>query len=86
VLLARFHPFADDSQIVVVGRVICLGTEAWLDPVSLAGLFATPASMILKLRYLIERSAPAPFERLQTLRSQFWSFIDVTDLGETPDA
>jgi hypothetical protein len=86
VLLARFHPFADDSQIVVVGRVICVGTEAWLDPASLAGLFAAPASMILKLRYLIERSAPEPFERLRGLRSQFWSFVDVTNAGATPDA
>ncbi len=78
VLLARFHPLADDSQIVVVGRVICDGGTARLDAATLTGVFSAPASLLIKLRYLIERAAPEPFDRLRKLRSQFWSFVDVS--------
>ena len=30
-----------------------------------------------KLRYLITSTAPGSFERLQRLRSRFWSFVEV---------
>ena len=78
ILLARFHPLADDSQIVVVGRIICDGGNARLDAATLTGVFSAPASLLIKLRYLIERAAPDPFERLRKLRSQFWSFVDIS--------
>jgi hypothetical protein len=78
VLLARFHPLADDSQIVVVGRVVCDAGTARLDAASLTGIFSAPASLLIKLRYLIEHAAPEPFDRLRKLRSQFWSFVDVS--------
>ena len=86
VLLARFHPLADDSQIVVVGRVVCAADGAHLDAASLGGLFQAPATLLLKLRYLIERAAPNPFESLRKLRSRFWSFVEITPSEKEPDA
>ncbi len=86
VLLARFHPLADDSQIVVVGRVVCAADGAHLDSASLGGLFQAPATLLLKLRYLIERAAPDPFESLRKLRSRFWSFVEITPSEKEPDA
>jgi len=37
-----------------------------------------PAAILVKLQYLVEITAPHSFERLQSLRSRFWSFIDVS--------
>ena len=31
-----------------------------------------------KLKYLISATAPGSFGRLQTLRSRFWSFVEVS--------
>ena len=36
------------------------------------------ATTLSKLRYLITATAPGSFERLQRLRSRFWSFVEVT--------
>ncbi len=86
VLLARFHPLADDSQIVLVGRVVCAADGAHLDAASPGGRFQAPATLLLKLRYLIERAAPDPFESLRKLRSRFWSFVEITPSEKEPDA
>jgi hypothetical protein len=77
VLLAQFHPYADDSAIVPVARVVCDGGQAWIEPVAVDGAFTTTAGMLAKLRYLVERSGPIPFERLPQLRSRFWSFVKI---------
>jgi len=37
-----------------------------------------PAEVLVKLQYLVEMTAPDSFERLQSLPSRFWSFIDVS--------
>jgi len=86
VLLARFHPLADESRIVVVGRVICAADGAYLDAASPGSLFAAPATLLLKLRYLIDRAAPDPFDSLRRLRSRFWSFVEITPSEKEPDA
>jgi hypothetical protein len=86
ILLARFHPLADDSQIVVIGRVVCAADGAHLDAASPGGLFQAPPTVLLKLRYLIERAAPNPFESLRKLRSRFWSFVEITPSEKEPDA
>lgn len=39
---------------------------------------AAPATMLAKLQFLVESSAPETFHRLMALKSQFWSFVDVT--------
>jgi hypothetical protein len=86
VLQARFHPLADDREIIVVARVICAGDETRLEPATLTGLFAAPASVLLKLRYLVQRSAPDSFERLRALRSRFWSFVEIGPPDKESDA
>ena len=86
VLLARFHPFADDSEVVAVGRIVCEGERAWIEPIDKEGFFATSAGMLAKLRYLIERAGPSPFERLPALRSRFWSFVEIDPERKEPDA
>jgi len=86
VLLARFHPFADDSEVISVGRIVCAGERAWIEPMVGAETFTMTAGMLAKLRYLIERSAPSPFERLPALRSRFWSFIAIQPFAKEPDA
>jgi len=37
-----------------------------------------PETILVKLQYLVELTAPDSFERLQSLPSRFWSFIDVS--------
>jgi len=37
-----------------------------------------PATVLVKLQYLVEMTAPDSFARLQALPSQFWSFVDVS--------
>ena len=38
---------------------------------------AEPATLLSKLQYLVALNGAASFERLQVLRSQFWSFVEV---------
>jgi hypothetical protein len=76
VLLAQFHPYADDRVVLTVARVVCEGETARIEPVAIDGQ-ATTTGMLAKLRYLVERSAPRPFENLARLRSRFWSFVMV---------
>lgn len=82
VLLARFHPLADDRQVVVVGLVICAPDSTSLQAPPLTGVFTASAGVLSKLRYLVERAAPNPFESLRTLRSRFWSFIEFKPVEE----
>ena len=42
------------------------------------------ATTLSKLRYLITATAPGSFERLQMLRSRFWSFVEVNRAGSRP--
>jgi hypothetical protein len=86
ILVARFHPLADDTQVVVVGQVICATHGTSLRPASLNGTFTASATLLAKLRYLIERAAPNPFDSLRKLRSQFWSFVEITPQEQEFDA
>jgi hypothetical protein len=40
--------------------------------------YPAPATMLAKLQFLVETSAPEAFTRLTALKSRFWSFVDVT--------
>jgi hypothetical protein len=87
ILLARFHPLADDRQIVIVGLVVCDPHGPSLQAPPWTRGFTAPAGLLSKLRYLIEQAAPNPFESLRQLRSQFWSFIEFFPVEEKePDA
>ena len=36
-----------------------------------------PATILSKLQYLVSITSPDSFNRLQALRSRFWSFVEV---------
>jgi hypothetical protein len=82
VLEARFHPQRDGADdFIVVAHVVWEGDERGEPPnvqpaATLAGTSA--ATMLIKLQFLVARAAPESFARLQSLKSQFWSFVDVT--------
>jgi hypothetical protein len=83
VLEARFHPQQRDAEeFVVVGHVVWDSDVAKGRPTvqpSPALLHeSAPATVLSKLQYLVAVTAPESFERLQTLRSRFWSFVEIT--------
>jgi hypothetical protein len=87
VLEARFYPRAADAdgEFVVVAYVVWkdhrTGGSAELPRVEPSAKLmdsATLATMLVKLEFLVRRAAPDAFTRLKALKSQFWSFVDVT--------
>jgi hypothetical protein len=86
VLEARFYPRPTaDAEFVVVAYVVWKtdrhGEGADLPVVEPSAKLidsAALATMLLKLEFLVSHAAPDPFTRLKTLKSQFWSFVDVT--------
>ena len=81
VLEARFHtgqPKAD--QFVVVGRVIWRGhrpgDQPIVEPSPILERELASEALISKLRYLVSVAASGSFDRLQALRSRFWSFVE----------
>jgi hypothetical protein len=82
VLEARFHPRQTAAQdFVVVGHVVWEEDLATCHPTvqPSASLIhdGGPATMLVKLQYLVAITVPETFERLQTLKSRFWSFVEV---------
>jgi hypothetical protein len=81
VLEARFHP-QRTAEYFVVGRLVWQGRSErdspTVEPAPALTLEAEPTAILSKLRYLITATAPGSFERLQILRSRFWSFAEVT--------
>jgi hypothetical protein len=82
VLEARFHQNRGGSgEFVVVAHVVWERDVAREAPcVRPAAAFEGPggrAPMLAKLRFLVDRSAPDAFERLQALKSQHWSFVEI---------
>jgi hypothetical protein len=82
ILEARFHPFDRASPtFVVVARVIWEDasgkTLARIEPAPSLERHTAPATMLATLRHLIQMTTPHSFERLQGLRSRFWSFVSV---------
>ena len=81
-LEARFHPLEKQGQgYIVVGHVTWPETPAEADPQvepapSLVRASA-PATMLATLRHLVRMTSPKSFERLESLRSQYWSFVRV---------
>jgi hypothetical protein len=87
VLEARFYPqqrVVDD--FVVVGRVVWEGDgmtgQPTVQPSKSLMTMGTPATMLSKLQYLVEVTAPEAFDRLQALKSHFWSFVDVSSSAQ----
>ena len=82
VLEARFHPHSKKSGAPVpVARVLCDRDRTLIEPVDppLRRLEPFDADALMKkLTFLVESAKPRPFEQLTTLRSEFWSFTEVS--------
>jgi hypothetical protein len=80
VLEARFRPEME-SPFLIVGHLVWLGPPEDDTPIvqPAAALMRKDGSgtFLSKLDYLVSSTAPDCFERLQHLRSQFWSFVEV---------
>jgi len=79
VLEARFHPRQkQEPEFVVVGRLVWQTAEQSERPIfQPSNAASVPDATAIKLRYLLAVTAPDSFHGLQTLRSQFWSFVEI---------
>lgn len=82
VLEARFRfDAAEDAQPITVAHVVWshpTDPHPVVQPSCSLQRHQGPATILVKLQYLVELTAPDSFARLQSLRSRFWSFIDVS--------
>jgi len=80
VLEARFHPATRSHPMsVVVGRVICDGRRARIEPVAVAPAAVKPfdsGRLHEKLEFLVMSVVGDPVRGLLQLRSGFWSFVE----------
>jgi hypothetical protein len=80
VLEARFHPQQKThGEFIVVGHVVWDGDGARpvVQPSTTLLSRSEPATLLSKLQYLVSSSGQEAFDRLQMLRSQFWSFVEI---------
>ena len=85
VLEARFHPRGNGQpHVVAVGHLIWRREWRRSEPVFEPGKTITSEAMLSKLRYLIALSQPDCYERLQSVHSEFWSFVS-TAADDTPE-
>jgi hypothetical protein len=81
-LEARFHPGSKASpDAVIVARVVCEGKKPSIEPAEVPARAVRPfdANRLLeKLRFLVTSTGPDPFGELLRLRSDFWSFRDIS--------
>ena len=89
VLEARFHPQQKVApDFVVVGHVVwdedVLGDHPTVQPSTSLMHEGSPATMLVKLQYLVAVTVPGTFERLQALRSQFWAFVEISSSTKGP--
>jgi hypothetical protein len=81
VLEARFHPRQKaGGDFIVVGHVVWEREDgrAVVQPSRTLMSRAEPATLLSKLQYLVSINGQESFDRLQMLRSQFWSFVEVS--------
>ena len=86
VLEARFHPRQKTSgDFIVVGHVVWEVEHGRpiVQPSSTLLERGEPATLLSKLQYLVSINGKESFERLQLLRSQFWSFVDVSTVAHS---
>jgi hypothetical protein len=83
-LEARYHPFERQGPtFVVVGHIVWDDDAARVprvEPSSSLPRHTAPGTMLATLRHLVAMTSPRSYERLQALRSRFWSFVRVDDL------
>ena len=80
VLEARFHPQQKTGgEFIVVGHVVWDGASARpiVQPSQALLARSEPATLLSKLQYLVAAGGHEACGRLQVLRSQFWSFVEI---------
>lgn len=80
VLEARFHPQQKAAgEFIVVGHVVWEADDRRpvVQPSSSLMQRSEPATLLSKLQYLVSTSGQQGYDRLQVLRSQFWSFVEI---------
>lgn len=78
VLEARFHPQRRGQQdFLMVGYLVWRDQRGRERPVFESAGTAVPDPVLSKLRYLVDVTEPGSYERLQALRSEFWSFVPI---------
>jgi hypothetical protein len=76
VLEARFHPRRrQQSDVITFGYLVWKSRRRNERPVFEPARGVVPDPVLSKLRYLVGVSGPDSFERLQALRSDYWSFV-----------
>ena len=76
VLEARFHPRRKGRpDVVMVGYLVWRREGRCEGPVFEPGQAAVSDPVLTKLRYFVALTEPDSFEGLQSLRSDFWSFV-----------
>jgi hypothetical protein len=79
VLEARFYPERrSNPRFFVVGHLLWPDRHADGDPVFQPSGASSPL-VVFKLEYLTNWAKPDCFRRLQSLRSEFWSFVEISD-------
>ena len=77
-LEARFHPRRrGQPDFIMVGYLVWRDERRRERPVFEPARAAVPDPVLSKLQYLIDMTEPGSFERLQALRSEFWSFVPI---------
>jgi hypothetical protein len=80
VLEARFHPKLG-SPFLIVAHLVWperpTDAPSVVQPAPSLMEQASARTFISKIEYLVHATAPDCFDRLQRLRSQFWSFVEV---------
>jgi hypothetical protein len=82
-LEARFYPRRKGQpDVVSVGYLVWRREGRREVPVFEPGVATVSSPVLTKLRYFIALTAPDSYERLQSLRSEFWSFVRITADGK----
>jgi hypothetical protein len=80
ILEARFRTELE-SPFLIVGHLVWLGSAEdevpVVHPAPSLVREGSSGTFVSKLEYLVSSTAPDCFERLQLLRSRFWSFVEV---------
>jgi len=78
---ARFHPpNRPTGSYIIVGHITwatdAAQAEPRIEPSPMLALAPAPATILATLRHLVRRLGRSR-ERLETLRTQHWSFVDI---------
>ena len=90
VLEARFYPGSKSAQVsVVVGRLLCDGPRAIIEPTPFSSAAVAPfdpVSVLDKLEYMIGSVVGDRFNALIAHRSKFWAFVEAAERGDQATA